>query len=210
MTTTNRSHLNRSTMSSNKEPLLPAAPPTKADALKVKEIDCSQCGKVKPHSEFTKTQLARRLSKKTSENGNKGSCKECVRNYDRMRRYKVTPDMINERLIAQNSKCAMGFCSKPINQETAQVDHDHHTGKVRGLLCTNCNTSLGGLGDKVDKILIAACYLAKDEKNLSSAMLQSVNRSMETLNTWHKTMLAECKPSSSSSSESSSKAQTSK
>lgn len=206
MTTTNRSHLNRSTMSSNKEPVLPAAPPTKADALKVKEIDCSQCGQMKPHSEFTKTQLARRLSKKTSENGNKGSCKECVRNYDRLRRYKVTPDMIKERLIAQNSKCAIGFCSAKIDAETAHVDHDHHTGKVRGLLCINCNTGIGKCGDKVDKLLVVACYLAKDEKNLSSPMLQSINRSMETLNTWHKTMLAESKSSSSSSSD----AQTSK
>jgi hypothetical protein len=39
------------------------------------------------------------------------------------------------------------------------VDHDHGTGKVRGILCTGCNTALGSLKDNEDLILKLASYI---------------------------------------------------
>lgn len=39
------------------------------------------------------------------------------------------------------------------------VDHDHKTGKVRGVLCTRCNTALGSLQDSEDLILKLAAYI---------------------------------------------------
>lgn len=39
------------------------------------------------------------------------------------------------------------------------VDHDHTTGKIRGLLCVGCNTSLGRLGDNEESILKVLEYL---------------------------------------------------
>lgn len=166
--------------------IIPAAPATKADASKTKTITCSFCKVVKEYADFSKSQLERRLKRKAT---GVGKCKECVRDYDRNRRYKITPAMINQRLLEQNSKCALSFCEEKITIASCQVDHDHDTNKIRGLLCVGCNTSLGGLGDKIDKLLMAACYLAKDEKDLTPQMLQNTNRSMETLNTWHKLIL---------------------
>ena len=43
------------------------------------------------------------------------------------------------------------------------VDHDHKTGKVRGLLCNRCNRSLGLLQDKVELLESAKQYLIKAE-----------------------------------------------
>ncbi len=51
--------------------------------------------------------------------------------------------------LKQNRKCAI--CGKPIklfsnsSNDTAQVDHDHNTGKIRGLLCYNCNLIIGNI-----------------------------------------------------------------
>lgn len=39
------------------------------------------------------------------------------------------------------------------------VDHCHHTGKVRGLLCENCNTGIGKLNDDPEMLRKAITYL---------------------------------------------------
>ena len=41
------------------------------------------------------------------------------------------------------------------------VDHCHHTGKVRGLLCENCNTGIGKLNDDPSMLRKAITYLEK-------------------------------------------------
>jgi hypothetical protein len=41
----------------------------------------------------------------------------------------------------------------------AVIDHDHKTGLLRGVLCNNCNTGLGKLGDSEAGLLRAISYL---------------------------------------------------
>lgn len=57
----------------------------------------------------------------------------------------------------QDGRC--GICKKSTR---LSIDHDHKTGRVRGLLCTSCNTAIGKLGDSIEGIQAAMDYLTTD------------------------------------------------
>lgn len=65
-----------------------------------------------------------------------------------------------QMLFVQNYTCAI--CHRELQEleHGLVVDHDHVTGKVRALLCGNCNTALGLLGDDVARIHRAAEYVS--------------------------------------------------
>lgn len=56
-------------------------------------------------------------------------------------KYGLTPGQHKAMYVTQNGCCVV--CGKPIPYDKIQVDHDHKTGKIRGLLCKSCNTKLG-------------------------------------------------------------------
>jgi hypothetical protein len=73
-----------------------------------------------------------------------------------LRKYGVTLEEVLALLAKQDGKCAI--CGKPILARY-HVDHDHGTGKVRGLLCFSCNGGLGSFSDNVDRLRSAIAYL---------------------------------------------------
>lgn len=63
---------------------------------------------------------------------------------------------------AQNGKCAI--CERELAgpmERKVHVDHDHATGKVRGLLCHHCNVALGNFQDSTHVLRRALAYLEK-------------------------------------------------
>lgn len=69
-----------------------------------------------------------------------------------------TPEMYAELREKQGGVCAI---CKRTNKTTRQlaVDHDHTTGKIRGLLCQRCNTFLGQIEDRIDVVREMEKYL---------------------------------------------------
>lgn len=57
-----------------------------------------------------------------------------------------------------------GICGGQPARESFDIDHDHQTGKVRGLLCGKCNKGLGLLGDNEHMVKQALRYLRKASK----------------------------------------------
>ncbi len=73
-------------------------------------------------------------------------------------RYGITIEEYNEMLLEQGGGCAI--CEKPeTNQYSLAVDHNHENGKVRALLCSQCNRSLGGFKDDRKLLMKAVMYL---------------------------------------------------
>lgn len=78
-------------------------------------------------------------------------CVTCEKNA----KYGIKPGKYNEMLSKQNYRCAI--CNNTL--VNPQIDHDHDTDKVRGLLCPRCNMALGMWNDDVDALLAAVAYL---------------------------------------------------
>ena len=65
----------------------------------------------------------------------------------------------------QNGKCAIcdehGFKMRDVHTSGLNLDHCHTTGKVRGLLCHNCNRAIGLLQDDTERMRRAIDYVSK-------------------------------------------------
>lgn len=82
--------------------------------------------------------------------------------------YKFSQEEYDIMLLAQGGVCAICKSDNPrCNKKSKhfQIDHCHKTGKVRGLLCSNCNRGIGLLGDSIEIIERVMSYLNKEQKN---------------------------------------------
>ena len=75
------------------------------------------------------------------------------------RKYGLTLEGFEALLASQGGGCAI--CGKA---DADNVDHDHETGQVRGILCWNCNIAIGQFEDDADRVVAAAAYLDRDDE----------------------------------------------
>ena len=136
---------------------------------------CSKCGEVKPLEGFSKH--------KSTRDKYQSWCKSCFAAYDKNWRtpersrkkslkylYGITPETYEVFLVSQDRCCKI--CGKHEDDELGSlcVDHDHNTGKVRGLLCQNCNLAIGKLGDSPETVLKAHEYLLHNGASVDAAL----------------------------------------
>ena len=74
--------------------------------------------------------------------------------------YGITPERYDEMVQQQGGVCAI--CRKPPSRRRLHIDHDHYTGRVRGLLCNTCNVWLGRIDDDPSRVRNALEYLRED------------------------------------------------
>lgn len=138
---------------------------------------CKRCQKELPISEFPLTNYYRKDGTRTP-NANCYPCRNELRvsyaneNLEQRRysnrratlsKYGLSVEGYNELLESQNGVCAI--CQQPetfsIRGTVCElaVDHDHQTGKVRGLLCQHCNTAIGKFKEDPTLIRAAIDYL---------------------------------------------------
>ncbi|MFF7885026.1 endonuclease VII domain-containing protein [Streptomyces sp. NPDC020794] len=111
---------------------------------------CLKCGEVKPWTEWHRNA--------TASDGLSTRCKSCRAAEGRAshlkRQYGLTEAERDEMVASQ-----MGLCVICLKAPAVHVDHCHETGRVRGVLCFNCNSAIGKLGDDPDAVRRAAAYL---------------------------------------------------
>lgn len=135
--------------------------PLNADRVRAKRREYANRPEVK-------AKRAARIAARKSKPGNYLA----TRTYNRQRKLRakfgLTPEQYEEMLSKQNGVCAI--CEQP---ETGKVrgitkplavDHDHATGKVRGLLCDRCNHALGRMQDQPARLRRAADYLEQHQE----------------------------------------------
>lgn len=83
---------------------------------------------------------------------------EYHRNFLRVKKYNLTTSQWDEMFIRRDRKCACCGTSEPGTKKGWNTDHDHTTGKVRGIICHRCNRTLGFLGDSLISVN-AACTM---------------------------------------------------
>lgn len=89
--------------------------------------------------------------------------RERTRRATLIRQYGITVEQFDELMAAQGARCAICRITQAEYMEATKrrfaVDHDHKTGRVRGLLCNQCNTALGLLRESPALVERAADYL---------------------------------------------------
>lgn len=85
---------------------------------------------------------------------------EGKRDYHLRKNYGITLKEFESLLLAQGGVCACCSSDKQTGVgKDFYVDHDHTTGRIRGLLCHHCNAGIGMLGDTVEGVSMALAYL---------------------------------------------------
>ncbi|MFJ7178972.1 endonuclease VII domain-containing protein [Streptomyces massasporeus] len=117
---------------------------------KAMKDDLQRCREIKPHAEWDRNG--------TASDGLSTACKACRAIEGRARHlkrhYGLTEAERDEMITSQR-----GLCVICLKAPAVHVDHCRKTGRVRGVLCFNCNSAIGKLGDDPDAVRRAAAYL---------------------------------------------------
>ena len=76
--------------------------------------------------------------------------------------YGITEEDYTKLFVSQEGKCAICFSDIAFRSRSTHIDHNHETGKVRGLLCHHCNTALGLFKENTATLREAVNYLNND------------------------------------------------
>jgi hypothetical protein len=105
------------------------------------------------HYQRNKNKIIHRASEWNKNN------RKIINKRKQVAKYNISIIEFDQMLYKQNNKCAI--CQHEF-KDTPCVDHNHNTGKVRGLLCRKCNLGIGFLKDNETMLHNAVKYLSAE------------------------------------------------
>lgn len=111
------------------------------------EHKCSHCQEIKSEEDFW-------ITKRSNGSSRMRMCLACRKNYRNN-----SNDYYQEKIAEQNGLCAICGVNEVQNGQKFSIDHDHTTGKFRGLLCVRCNFGIGHFKDNANNLTKAVQYL---------------------------------------------------
>lgn len=137
---------------------------------------CPRCGQIKLFSDFTKrgkycvSRCQECMSEIYYENA------DDIREIRREHRIGVSPGTYELLIALHGEVCAICGADKPGGKGAANnqfcIDHDHETGKIRGLLCTSCNVGIGMLRHNTELLNAAIDYLSRPDYSIEQLKAQ--------------------------------------
>lgn len=115
------------------------------------EYRCKDCTRKRVNEWCNNNKEKRKKYKKDYRQKHKERLKNMDIGYRLKKEYNLTLNQKNQMIKDQNGLC---YCCKKelgTNPNNNHVDHDHKTGRIRKILCSRCNITIGGL--KEDPIL---------------------------------------------------------
>lgn len=119
----------------------------------------------KNHPEKRAEYRRRRIEEERESVSNEERAKREYKSKNRWKQYGLTNEQFHELLTGQDDRCAICFRQITLDADAKlrpHVDHDHASGRVRGLLCGRCNVGLGMFGDDLEIIEQAQRYLREN------------------------------------------------
>ena len=148
----------------------PLSPGEWEEVIAKGKLRCRMCGEEKPLSEYRRHRTRIKLYYYRD-------CRDCLREREakqrapkreklarqrhlrRCEKYGITEQQYREMQDKQNGRCAI--CGKPLTKAQQVIDHDHISGKVRGIVHSHCNLVLGNSREDASVLLGAVRYLRK-------------------------------------------------
>lgn len=109
---------------------------------------CIKCGILKPLSDYH--------GHKTTKDKKATACKPCYNEQTRDAKYRTRYGLTAKQADEMKTGCVVCGATKNLH-----IDHCHTSGKIRGVLCTNCNRGLGHFKDNPQLLRLAAEYIEK-------------------------------------------------
>lgn len=117
---------------------------------------CTDCHELLPN---TSEYFYRLTHGKNS--ANRSQCRKCHAEYQKWQKRLTSYGISKEQYLKmyQNQEGICPICKNRYEVDLLCVDHCHTSGKVRALLCNNCNTGIAMLKENEDVLLSAIDYL---------------------------------------------------